>query len=271
MGLLATTAVVAIIMTAGPVAADEVLNLTLNPNDYFDAAGVSSAAVGVTGDYPAGFGPGSFQASGVGYVKYGLSGSILQSELGFLPTIGEIESMSYYTKNSTGGYVESNGDWFLQIYTNKQSSGNYGSFYHDIMNAEPYLANNLNAPLNTWNQWQTGSGANQLTFGINSNQLGANGDPTLSQVTGDSAYSSQTIEVIGLATGSGWASGFNGEVNGLSMTFRDPSNGGADTVNVFFEPLNSQSVPEPSRLIGILSLCGVGLIGLVWRRRRWAA
>ncbi len=31
------------------------------------------------------------------------------------------------------------------------------------------------------------------------------------------------------------------------------------------------AVPEPSRLIAVLSLCGMGLIGMVWRRRRAAA
>ena len=63
--------------------------------------------------------------------------------LGYIPTIGEIQSVSYYTKTS---HAEASGDWFLQIYTVKQASGNYGSWYHDIINAEPYLANKLERP-----------------------------------------------------------------------------------------------------------------------------
>ncbi|MGO8747642.1 MAG: hypothetical protein ACLQNE_16850 [Thermoguttaceae bacterium] len=216
-------------MTAGSAVASTI-DVTVYPSGTNLSAPIlwdGTPADGVQGSYPTGWWSGSFAANGTGYSKYGFSATQLENILGFDPTIGDLVSNSYYTK--TNRTTESAGDWFLQIYTTPQTSGDYGSWYHDILNAEPYLANNLNAPTGQWNEWQTGSGPNQLTFGINGNQNGAYGDPTLSSVRTNSAYDTQTIAWLSLATATKWQSGFTGQVDGLSFTVTVPSSLGGGT------------------------------------------
>jgi hypothetical protein len=232
-----------------------VYSVTEYPFDYSPSDG--GPAVGVQGDYPTGWGSGSFAASGLGVSKYYVP---LQQILDYTPTIGELDSISFWTKSSN---VLSAGDWFVQMYTVKQT-GDPGSWYGYRINAEPYLANNISETSNTWTQWQTGSGSNQLTFAVNGN--GAYGDPVLSQLSSGQAGvpANRQIEYFDIATGTPWATGFTGEVDGLSVTFANP-NGGSDTVNVNFEP-----VPEPATLLVWSGLGAMGL-ALAWRRRRQAA
>jgi parallel beta-helix repeat protein len=144
-------------------------------------------------------------------------------------TIADIKSFSYVTKN---GGTPSNVDFYINIYTQPYPGGD-ATWYGNRLTAEPLYANNYNAPISTWNTWTTDSGTNQLTlFDGNHGPTGFYGAPTLADIqtgpikwsdwvsSGDTTsidYTSQTVKYIVLATGSAWASVFEGCVDALTI------------------------------------------------------
>jgi hypothetical protein len=220
--------------------------------DIFDANNVVSQM-----SAPPGFGPSSFlQPSGDKTDMY-FTPELLFGGREVL--VSEVASMSFYTNKPTGPTTE---DWFFIVYTKPFAndvftvpvntavtarSWFYGSRFHALVD----LSQNLNAPANTWNQWSTSAGTNQLTFAestaVNSPNSGIYApsgatfgvagtnkiwtdfiaDPTLLTGTAVPApgptvlRSSQTISEFSLQTSSG--STFTGGVDGLVITLTDGS------------------------------------------------
>lgn len=187
-------------------------------------------------------------------------------------TVKDIASITYWT-NKPGAAGDP--DWTLLLYTAKTSTDNSGSWYKSRLNAEPYFTNSTD-PANTWHEWSTG-GTNALKF-YDQPRGGAYGtysDPTLAQLQAGSVtwstnnvshdYSSEVISTFSLQTGSDWASGFQGLVDGLTITLKDDSSAtaldGSRVVNINLEA--TAAVPEPSTLaiagLGVLGFLGYGL------------
>jgi hypothetical protein len=188
-------------------------------------------------------------APGFSYGSFANNGGTTKSEIYLAPmslfgreiTIGEIASISYWTKNSVA-QIGTQVDWALAIYT-KPYTGDVSTptWYGDRYGAEPYFSNMLNAPANTWNQWTSDAGDNQLRFyestaGAPGANFGSYTDPYWSGFKGSLALSSYARAVrdvlyISIQTGSAWTAGFTGKLDGLRVELTDGS-----VANVNFEP-----------------------------------
>ncbi|MGN6626915.1 MAG: PEP-CTERM sorting domain-containing protein, partial [Tepidisphaeraceae bacterium] len=73
-------------------------------------------------------------------------------------------------------------------------------------------------------------------------------------------YSTDTINFLDVSTGSSWANGFTGQIDGVSVSWLDSSN------QLQTSSVNFEAVPEPTTL----AMFGLGGIGLLMRRRRGA-
>ncbi|MFC1780805.1 hypothetical protein ACFLZ8_00895, partial [Planctomycetota bacterium] len=169
-------------------------------------------------------------------------------------TIGELAYLSYYTKKDST-HTSSASDWFFQIYSKPYIGGPGGIEFGHRINSKPYFSESLNEPAYTWNLWQTDADIdNRLRFYDSSfGYFGGYSDPFLSDFTSSSAYKNQEILYIAVGTDSAWASGFFGQLDGLSIML---ANG--DIAKVNFE-----SMPTPGALI----LAGIG-IGFVIKLRK---
>lgn len=195
-----------------------------------------TAAIGVDGDNAPGFGPGAFRAPAAPpYTKYGFDPEVI---LGRPVVVGEIHSVTYFTKKSTLHTVDPN-DWYFQFYTDPYAGSPY--WYGYRINSEPYFAQNLVETAGAWNQWVTSPGANnRLRFYDSSGNLyfGSYTDGFLSDLTTNPMYSAQPIMVMYLGVGSLPAPTFNGLldgvvvelVNGETMSFNFVSGNGEATV-----------------------------------------
>lgn len=232
---LAAALAVSALLSTGANAATTT-NVTVLPSTL----GVSTATITpVTMDAAPGFSYGSF-------ANYGGAN---KSEIYLAPAtlfgrevkIGEIESISYWTKNSVAQYGNSV-DWALVLYT-KPYVGDLStpSWYGDRYGAEPYFSSQLNAPANTWNQWTSDAGDNQLRFyestqGAPGANFGSYTDPYWSAFKASLALSSQPralrdVLYFSIQTGAAWTAGFTGKLDGLRVELTDGS-----VANVNFEP-----------------------------------
>ena len=219
---------------------------------WYDADGLTST---VTGGYDGT--TNSLAASGTGKNQFYITGEDMFGGSGL--TIGDINSINYSTKKSGDA---SSPDWFIQIYTTPYAGSPGSSWYGNRIQAEPYLASNLDARGDQWNKWTTNSGTNSLNWGDSSNgDFGAGiGDwDTLTDASvlgGSGTYGDAGVLFFTFGTGSGWANGFDGQIGPITVTF----NNGTGTI-IDFEA-STPVVPGPAGLAGLLGLAVVG------RRRR---
>lgn len=244
--------------------AGSITSLTLYPGSASNVIGDGSTSA-------PGFSSGSWQAdatsAGAKSELYVPAGDLFSGSV----TINDIQSISYWT-NKPGS--SSDPDWSFTIYTAKTGSGDTGSFYHSRLTSEPYLTNtsSANDPSNTWHKWSTDDPSNPMRF-YDSNRdggvFGTYNDPTLADLQAGTInwpkpgatpynYGGDTISLFSLQTGSAWANGFTGLVDGVTITLKS---GDVGTINLEA----AQPVPEPSSL----ALFGFGAAALAgWRLRR---
>lgn len=202
--------------------------------------------VGVPADAAPGFPGGSFASNGVA-----------KSDMYFTPealfqgrevTVGQVARMSYWTRIGTT-HVVNPADWFMNIYT-KPFAGDVSTptWYGSRFGTEPYFSANIADPANTWNLWSTNLDANTLRFfestqGAPGANFGSYTDPAWALFIafpslGTSVHrASQAILFFSIQTGSAWATGFTGQLDGLRIELTD---GSVATVN--FEPVDEAPV-----------------------------
>ncbi|MGC9554923.1 MAG: hypothetical protein ACP5EK_06390, partial [Thermoplasmatota archaeon] len=157
-------------------------------------------------------------------------------------TIDDIENIVYHT-NKSG--AQGDPDFYLLIYTVPDGVDDHG-WYGYRLNAEPYFSNNLDAPANQWNEWNTDTGANQLTFfdSWKSGTYGFYGQPTLQDLQAgainwqvdygygedqDIDYGSEQVKGLCISTGSLWSGTFDGYLDAVSITL---TNGTSVTIDL---------------------------------------
>jgi len=202
-------------------------NIVITPTSpVFDANNVN----GVSFDAAPGFPSGSFASNGIAKTDmYFTPDALFLREV----TLGEVASMSYWTKKGNTHVVDP-ADWFLAIYT-KPYAGDASSatWYGDRIGTEPYFSINLDDPVDEWNQWTTGGPDNQLRFfestaGAPGANFGSYTDPDWATFVAGNAlsgdpYAGHEILYFSVQTGSAWAAGFTGQVDGLRIELTDGS------------------------------------------------
>jgi hypothetical protein len=246
-------------------------SITIYPNSPNVATPTTVTGNGSTS--APGFATGSFQANAINPGEkseiYIPSAQLFANPI----TIDDIQSISYFT-NKPGATGDP--DWTFYIYTALQGSGDSGSFYHTRLNSEPYLTNTpaVDAPANTWNEWSTDAPNPMRFYDANRNGgiFGTYTDPTLADLQAGSMtwpgqvtpidYGPEVINLFSFQTGSAWANGFVGLLDGFTVTLND---GTSSTVNFEAAP-GAAAVPEPGSLV----LLGSGIIAGArrWRKRR---
>ena len=235
-----------------------ITNVTLYPS-YSGAFNVA----GNGADAAPGFSSSSWQqSSNVKGELYIPASSLFASPV----TIQSIASISYWTNKST---TTADPDWSLMLYTAATGVMDSASWYHSRLNAEPYLTGTPAVTPGIWHQWSTNDALNPLRFydaNRNGGIFGTYTDPTLTDLQAGAVtwqnnavvdYSQEPINLFSLQTGSAWANGFTGLVDGLTITLVN-----GDVANV-----NLEAVPEPASII-VWSLIGLAFGGVAWRRRR---
>ena len=212
-------------------------NTVVTPTSPVYDSAADTNVLGVLGDSAPGFPTGSLASNGVGKTFIGLTP---QQLFGRSVTLGDIASMSYWTKKATlhtGKYV---GDWYVNIYTNPfKGDHNANAWYGERIGAEPYLSANMDETAGAWNMWSTDGATNRLRFFESTGgYFGSYTDPdwaTFVARTGlaGEQYASQTVKLFTVQTGTAWMDGFTGRVDGLTITLTD---GSVATVN--FEASN---------------------------------
>jgi hypothetical protein len=198
-------------------------NIVVTPTSpVFDENNVA----GVSFDAAPGFPSGSFASDGAGKTDMQFAPEAL-----FLRpvTLGEIARMSYWTKKGTTHSADP-ADWYLNIYT-KPYAGDISTatWYGDRIGTEPYFASGLNDPAGQWNQWTTDGTSNRLRFfESTAGYFGSYTDPDWATFVAGNALSGQPYaghEVLyfSVQTGSAWANGFTGKVDGVRIELTDGS------------------------------------------------
>ena len=226
-------------------------SITLTPSAGSNVNGNAGASA-------PGFPTGSWQAPGVGGKSelYVAASTLFSTPV----KIDDIASISYWTNKGT---TAADPDWTFLIYTALTGSGDTGSFYHSRLNSEPYFTSTPSVPANTWHQWSTSDPSNPMRFydQPRSGTFGTYTDPTLAQLQagtvtwGNSVsndYGGETINIFSLQTGSAWANGFTGLVDGVTIKL---NNGEVGTINLEAAPV----VPLPAAAwMGMTLIGGVG-------------
>ncbi len=151
------------------------------------------------------------------------------TQLGGTFNVSDIAAIRYHTLND--GTNPSGVDFFLKIYTQPYSGGD-AVWYGNRLNAEPLYSNNHATVANSWAEWTTDAGTNQLTFfDANHGPLGFYNAPTLADLkagpitwqdwdsSGDTTpidYANQPVLYLVFGTGSGWSS-FTGYLDAIEI------------------------------------------------------
>jgi len=231
-------------------------NVTITPTNPAPVANV----LGVQAGAAPGFSGGSFAANATGPVS-----SSNKSEIYFAAealfggrevTVLQVAKMSYWTKTATT-HATNPADWFMAIYTKPfvgdvSTPGWYGSRF----GSEPYFSANLTDPANTWNLWSTDGAQNTLRFfestqGAPGANFGSYTDPDWASFKSANSLgttvsrSSQKVLYFSIQTGSAWAPGFTGQLDGLRIELTD---GSVATVNFEPDPLPDTEDPVVSNV-----------------------
>jgi hypothetical protein len=212
-----------------------------------------------------GFDTGSFQANSTLSLDVPKKSQIYVDPaalFGHSITVGQIASMSYFT-NKPG--ASNTFDWSLYVYTNFIVGGtdNTGTFYQSRLTAEPLYSNPPSVPANTWHQWSTNDPNSPLKFydAARSGAQGTASDPTLAQLQNGGGsftwptnishnYNNEVVKYLSFQTGSAWAAGFNGLLDGFDIRL---SNNETGAINFEAVP-----VPVPSPVwAGLVLLAGL--------------
>ncbi|WP_032097155.1 MULTISPECIES: hypothetical protein [unclassified Alteromonas] len=172
-------------------------------------------------------------------------------------TLGNLLSVSFDTKKPLAG--EQN-DFFLQIYTTTDGIADGARWYGQRVTFDPRYAANLNAPADTWNSWSTSGTENVLAiYDSAGGFFGGYSGPTLAQLLDPSYqddgnysnsivdYASEQVRGIRIATGTGWASSFEGAIDNISLDF-----GNDGTLNFDLEA-TQVSAPANLGLFGLFA------------------
>ncbi|MCX5660073.1 MAG: hypothetical protein NTW19_10170 [Planctomycetota bacterium] len=212
-----------------------------------------------------GFGTGSLQQIPGPKAEYYVDANTL---FGHSVAVKEIDSISYWTKKDSGSV-----DWYLAIYTAQQGdAGDMGSFYRSRLEAEPSESGAGYTP-GAWTQWSTNDATNPLKFNDQPRTGTFNAGPTLAEIQAGSVdwnasvgqgpsswdYNDEEVSLFSLQTASGWAGGFDGFVDGLTVTLKS---GEVGTVN--FEP-SIVAVPVPASVV--TGLVGLAIVAGITGRR----
>lgn len=231
---IALSGIVTLFALAVTVRAASTTNTIVTPTSpVYDANNV----IGVPGDFAPGFPTGSLASNGTAKTDMYFTPSAL---FGRDVTLGEIAKISYWTKKGTTHVVDP-ADWYLTIYTKPYASDvSSASWYGDRIGTEPYFSENLADPANTWNNWTTDGAVNKLRFfestaGAPGANFGSYTDPDWATFVAGNAlsgdpYAGHEVLFFSIQTGSAWAAGFTGQVDGLTITLADGS-----VANVNFE------------------------------------
>lgn len=170
-------------------------------------------------------------------------------------TLGNLLSVSFETKKPLAG--EQN-DFFLQIYTTADGIEDGAGWFGQRVTFDPRYAANLNAPANTWNRWSTSGAENVLAiYDSAGGFFGGSSGPTLAQLLDPSFqddgiysksnvdYASEQVRGIRIATGTAWASGFEGSIDNIALDF------GNDGLLNFDLEATQVSAPTTFGLLGI--------------------
>ena len=202
--------------------------LTVGPDSgFFDGNNVN----GVPNDAAPGFPTGSFASNGVAKTDMYFPPEVI---FGRAVTIGEVSAMSWWTKKGTT-HATSAPDWYMNIYT-KEFVGEAvpANFYGSRFGSEPYFSDNINDPVNTWNEFSTGGPTNKLRFFESTNgapgaNFGSYTDPfwpdfiELVSLGTTVPRKDQEILFFSLQTATAWAAGFTGQLDGLRIELTDGS------------------------------------------------
>ena len=207
--------------------------------DPGSAAGtyITGPVANVTGAWATsapGFGPSAWQAGGSTKAEFYVPAAAL---FGHPVKVGDLASVSWWTNKESGI-----SDWYNLIYTVPQNdSKNTGTWYRSRLNSEPYLSGGSYTP-GAWKLWSTGDADHPLRYFDalrNGGIYGTYTDPLLSGITSGPVtwangtswdYSGEQILSFSMQTGSGWANGFTGMLDGLTVTLKS-----GETATVNFE------------------------------------
>lgn len=215
------------------------LSFTITPTSPVFGVGGDNV-VGIAGDGAPGFPLGSLASNG-----------ILKSDIYLTPealfggreiAVGEVARVSYWTKTGALHAVDPR-DWYLLVYTKPfTGDASSASWYGSRFGTEPYFSGNILDPAATWNLWASNLPTNTLryfesTAGAPGATFGSYTDPHWAAfINGNSLgttvhRASQKILYFSVQTGSAWAAGFTGQLDGLRIELTD---GSIATIN--FEP-----------------------------------
>jgi hypothetical protein len=216
----------------------------------------SNHVTGVMLDGAPGFLTGSFKSDGIAKTDMYFAP---ENVFGHAVKVGEVESISYWTKKGST-HAQNPIDWALVLYT-KPFTGSLSTspWYGERLGAEPYFAMSTIDPADTWNQWSSDAGDNQLRFyestaGAPGANFGTYNDPTwdvlkVGNGLSGQPYAGHDVLYFSVQTGSGTAAGFTGQVDGVRIEL---TNG--EVVNLNFEPFLQPTDRDACKKGGFASL-----------------